>query len=171
MARPYKMPNEITCKTSDCFEDFKNEVEAFSPDLLALSSTEDMFHLGLKLLKQTRHLNILTLIGGVFATFAPDLVMSYPEFDILCRGEGEDALRELCARLDAGQFYDDVNNLWIRKPDGSIRKNAMQMVDFEKNPLIDLSLFEEARFYRPMGGKVYRMFPVETNRGCPYQCV
>ena len=33
-----------------------------------------------------------------------------------------------------------------------------------------MSLFEEARFYRPMGGKVYRMFPVETHRGCPYKC-
>ena len=40
----------------------------------------------------------------------------------------------------------------------------------DNNPLIDMSLFEDARFYRPMGGKVYRMFPVETHRGCPYKC-
>jgi radical SAM superfamily enzyme YgiQ (UPF0313 family) len=44
------------------------------------------------------------------------------------------------------------------------------MIDMDNNPLIDMSLFEEARFYRPMGGKVYRMFPVETHRGCPYKC-
>ncbi len=44
------------------------------------------------------------------------------------------------------------------------------MIDMDNNPLIDMSIFEEARFYRPMGGRVWRMFPVETHRGCPYQC-
>ena len=71
MARPYKMPNEITLKKSNVFEDFKQEVEAFGPDLLAMSCTEDMFLLGVKLLKQVRHHRIPTILGGVFATFAP----------------------------------------------------------------------------------------------------
>ena len=31
-------------------------------------------------------------------------------------------------------------------------------------------MFEEARLYRPMAGRVYKMFPVETIRGCPYTC-
>jgi radical SAM superfamily enzyme YgiQ (UPF0313 family) len=42
--------------------------------------------------------------------------------------------------------------------------------NIDKNPLPDFSLFEEARLYRPMAGKVYRMLPVETHRGCPYGC-
>ena len=44
------------------------------------------------------------------------------------------------------------------------------MINMDENPLIDVRLFEESRFYRPMSGKVYRMFPVETHRGCPYKC-
>ena len=36
--------------------------------------------------------------------------------------------------------------------------------------MIDTSLFEEARLYRPMAGKVYKMYPIETIRGCPYTC-
>src|SRR5258708_1692099 len=48
MARPFKMPHEITCKTTDCFEDFRREVLEFQPDLLTLSCTEDMFRLGIK---------------------------------------------------------------------------------------------------------------------------
>src|SRR3989338_8677004 len=35
MARPFKMPREVTLKTSDVFEDFKKEVQSFSPDLIA----------------------------------------------------------------------------------------------------------------------------------------
>ncbi|MBP6343905.1 MAG: radical SAM protein [Candidatus Omnitrophica bacterium] len=170
MARPYKMPDAITLKTSNCFEDFEKEVLAFQPHLLALSSTEDMWNLGINLLKRVRHLNILTIAGGVFPTFAPKLALSFPEIDIVCKGEGEDALRLLCERLDKGLDYDDINNLWIKKSDGSTRINPTRMVDMDANPLIDMSLFEEGRYYRPMGGRVWRMFPVETHRGCPYTC-
>lgn len=34
----------------------------------------------------------------------------------------------------------------------------------------DFSLFEKVRFYRPMGGKILKTVPLETARGCPYQC-
>jgi anaerobic magnesium-protoporphyrin IX monomethyl ester cyclase len=170
MARPYDMPREITLKTTDVYEDFKNEVENFGPDLLAISCTEDMFLLGIRLLRTVRQYKITTIIGGVFATFAPDLALRYNEIDIVCKGEGEDALRTLCERMRKGQSYDDVPNLWIKEKDGNIKKNPTKMVDMDANPLIDMSIFEDARYYRPMGGKVYRMFPVETFRGCPYKC-
>ena len=39
-----------------------------------------------------------------------------------------------------------------------------------KNPIIDIGLFEKRRMFRPMGGTVFKMFPVETIRGCPYTC-
>lgn len=170
MARPYTMPNAVTVKYGNVFADFLEEVEDFEPDLLALSATEDMFELGISLLRQTRHLNILTIAGGVFPTFAPNLALSFPEIDIVCKGEGEDALVELCERLLTGRSFDDIQNLWVKKSNGDIIENPTGMIDMDANPLIDMTLFEEARFYRPMGGKVYRMFPVETHRGCPYKC-
>jgi len=44
-------------------------------------------------------------------------------------------------------------------------------VDINKIPAItDIGLFGEKRFYRPMGGKIRRLLPVETHRGCPYTC-
>lgn len=170
MARPFKMPHKVTYKASNCFEDFRKEVVEFEPNLLALSCTEDMFKLGIKLLSQITDLKIPTIAGGVFPTFAPEFVLKHPEINIVCRGEGENALVELCHRLEKGQKYDDINNLWVKDKSGKVKKNPIQMVDMDKNPLIDMSIFEEARFYRPMGGKVYRMFPVETFRGCPFSC-
>ncbi|MBP9855350.1 MAG: B12-binding domain-containing radical SAM protein [Candidatus Omnitrophica bacterium] len=170
MARPYEMPRKVLSKSTNCFEDFEREVLEFRPNLLALSTTEDMFDLGLRLLKKVRYLNILTIAGGVLPTFAPKLILSFPEIDIVCKGEGEDALSRLCECLASGQSYDDISNLWIKKQDGTIKINQTKMVDMDKNPLIDMSIFEEGRYYRPMGGTVYRMFPVETHRGCPYTC-
>jgi radical SAM superfamily enzyme YgiQ (UPF0313 family) len=170
MARPFKMPPQVTIRTTDVYEDFAREVDAFGPDLLAISLTEDMWHLGLKLLQRVSDRKILTIAGGVFPTFAPKLVLLHPEIDIVCKGEGEDALPALCERLEKRLPYDDIPNLWVKKRDGTIAVNATKMVDMDANPLIDMSVFEEARFFRPMGGRVWRMFPVETHRGCPYKC-
>ena len=60
----------------------------------------------------------------------------------------------------------------MRKNDGTIIKNSISRpVDIDKlPPLTDVGLFGEKRFYRPMGGKIRRLLPVETHRGCPYTC-
>lgn len=171
MAKPFTMPKRFALKKTNVFKDFKKKVEEFGPELIAFTSTEDLFLPGIMLLKTIRCFNILTIVGGVFPTFAPSLAFSYPEIDIVCRGEGEEALRLLCDKLAAGESYENIPNLWIKQKDGSLKVNPLgKVVNIDENPLIDVSLFEEARFYRPMAGKVYRMFPVETFRGCPYAC-
>ena len=171
MARPFDMPVELTLKTTNVLDDFAEMVDRCEPDILALSCTEDMWHLGLRLLRHQRSRKaILTIAGGVFPTFAPELVLGHEEVDVVCKGEGEDALRLLADRVGRGQDFADVPNLWTKSDDGTIRSNPIEMVDMDANPLIDLDHFEEARFYRPMGGRVWRMFPVETHRGCPYKC-
>ena len=123
------------------------------------------------MLKAIRHFQIPTILGGVFATFAPEKAIAYNEIDIVCVGEGEYALPTLCQRLKKGQKYDDVPNLWVKDKYGSVKQNTMgPLVNINNLPLPDFTLFEEARLYRPMSGKVYRMIPFETHRGCPYSC-
>ena len=170
MAKPFEETEVLKEVDGDIYEDFEKKVNAFKPDLIALSATEDLWLPGIALLKRREDKDILTLAGGVFPTFAPDLAISYPEIDIICKGEGEVAIVELCNRLAEGKSYDDIPNLWIKKDGGKVIENPLTMVDMDDNPLIDVSIFEEARYYRPMAGKVYKMFPVEIFRGCPYTC-
>jgi radical SAM superfamily enzyme YgiQ (UPF0313 family) len=90
---------------------------------------------------------------------------------MVCVGEGENALIDLCQRIEAGTSWENVTNLWIKKTDGLILKNSVSNpVDINELPIIDIKLFEDARLYRPMAGQVYRMLPIETMRGCPYTC-
>ena len=170
MTKPFEVNDKIKEKSSDLYEDWVQKVENFKPDLIALSATEDLWLPGMALLKKIRNKNILTLAGGVFCTFAPDLAISYDEIDMICKGEGEKSIVELCNRLANNENYDDVPNLWVKKGDGQIVKNKLSLVDMDENPLIDLTIFEESRYYRPMTGKVYKMLPVEIFRGCPYTC-
>ena len=170
--KPYEHnSHEVTLQTTDVYQEFNKVVDHFRPDLLAVSCTEDLFPFAVKLLRSLRDKHgAKTVIGGIFATFAPDKCIRYPEIDMVCIGEGEDSLAELCSCIDKGEDYSSVSNLWV-KQDGAVRKNPMgKAVDIEKIPLQDLDIFEEARFFRPFDGKIYKTFPVETHRGCPYRC-
>jgi len=170
--RPFDMSTKgITLKTTDPFDDLDKLVTTFQPDLIAMSATEDIYPLGLKLLAHIDKHDIPTLVGGVFPTFAPQKVIRNREIDIVCVGEGEDAILELCSRMRDGKDFTNVVGLWVKKPNGEIEKNPMRhAIEVDTVPLPDFSLFEEARLYRPMAGKMYRMLPVETHRGCPYAC-
>ena len=165
----------IRMKDTSWKADLKKQLEQFKPNLLALSTTEDMWELGIKILEEIREYkiknNIPTLAGGVFPTFAPEICINNNLIDMVCVGEGENALIDLCKKIANKENYTDVTNLWTKKEDGIIKKNSItNPVDINKNPMIDVSLFEENRLYRPMAGKVYKMFPVETIRGCPFTC-
>ncbi len=156
-------------------EDLHKKVNEFRPDLLALSCTEDMWELGIKIIDEIKEYkqknNIPVVAGGVFPTFAPEICIKNDLIDIVCVGEGENALVDLCKRIKNKKDYTNVTNLWIKKDGKLIKKNTISdPVDVNKNPIIDTSLFEEKRLYRPMAGKVYKMYPVETIRGCPYTC-
>ena len=173
---PFDMASRgIKIKTSDWRTDLVNKALDYSPDLIAISSTEDMWELGTQLLAALEdYLNrskTPVIAGGVFPTFAPDLVIDHPLINMVCIGEGENSLVDLCDRIRRGASYDDVTNLWVKGKDSAIKKNPISKpVDINKNTLIDLSLFDEERLYRPMAGRVYKMYPVETHRGCPFTC-
>jgi anaerobic magnesium-protoporphyrin IX monomethyl ester cyclase len=165
----------IKMRNTDWRSDLDTQIEIFKPDLIALSTTEDMWNLGLKMLRHIKDYifqnKIPVLAGGVFPTFAPEIVIEEPTIDMVCIGEGENALIDLCDRIEHGRPYEDVTNLWIKLRDGSIIKNPISNpVDVNDAPILDLSLFEEKRLYRPMAGKWYKMMPVETIRGCPFKC-
>jgi len=159
-------------RASDAYSDFEKIIAEFNPELIVMSATEDMYPVGVNLLKSLGNKKPPVVCGGVFATFAPDLAHGYSDgtIDYILKGEGEDTLVELAKRLQNGSDLLDLKGLYA-KIDGKIVNNGLPPpVDITKNPLPDYSLFEESRFYRPMQGMMRRMIPIQTIRGCPYTC-
>jgi radical SAM superfamily enzyme YgiQ (UPF0313 family) len=156
--------------TTNVFQDFRDKTLGFGPDLIAVSVTEDLFPVARMLLAAVADLGIPTIMGGVFATFAPEKCLALDGVDMVCVGEGENPMIELCERMERGRSVLDIPGLWVNTADGVRRNPLGPAVDMDRNPLLDLSLFEDSRLYRPMQGRVWRMLPVETHRGCPYQC-
>lgn len=157
---------------SDPLTDFRTHVSQFNPDLIAMSVTEDMFPIGITLLKVLGVNRPKVVAGGVFPTFAPELALLHSEgcIDYVLKGEGDETLTELCRRLEAGEDISTLPGLYARIGDRLINNRLPRPVDLTTLPLPDYGLFEESRYYRPMQGKLWRMLPVQTIRGCPYTC-
>jgi anaerobic magnesium-protoporphyrin IX monomethyl ester cyclase len=159
----------------DVWADLNDKVNSFGPNLLALSCTESTFLLGVEVVKRIQNRNprdMPAIVGGSFATFAPARALDFPEIDMVCVGEGEHLLLELCRKMSQGEEYRGIQGLWTRDEKGSIRSNGMAaLANLEENPTdFDLGIFHPERLVRPMAGKLYRMVPVETIRGCVYHC-
>ena len=157
-------------KTTDIVEDFRAKVEEFEPNLIAVTSVEDTWPQAKSLIDSVSEYPIPVIAGGVFPSLVPEIPIADPNVDMICRGEGEHVIIEVATKLMNGEDHSKIANLWVKK-DGEIIKNPMRPpVSMDDVPFGDFSLFEEERFFRPMQGKIVRMLPIETDRGCPYTC-
>jgi len=160
----------VRFKPGDYIEDFKKKVAEFKPDLIGVSLVEDTWPQGKQLIEAVRDYPAPVIVGGVFPTLAPEIPIAFADVDMICVGEGEYAIVDLATRMWQGKDYSTVKNLWVKKG-GEVVKNPMNPpIPMDDVPFGDFDLFEKERFFRPMQGKIMRMAPIETDRGCPYKC-
>jgi len=170
-ARPFDYGERgVTLKEGRLEDALVKKLEEFCPDLIALSVLECTYSITMSMLRAIEDINIPILVGGVFATFAPEILLSYKNVKTVCIGEGEEVFIEVCKSMAAGEDYSSVKNLVLKKDGRVIHNKIRKPVDIDSLPIPDYSLFEPERFFRPMAGRIYKTIPIETNRGCPYSC-
>jgi radical SAM superfamily enzyme YgiQ (UPF0313 family) len=136
-----------------------------------VSIVEDTFPIFENFMKCIEGRDIKILVGGVFPTSVPELFVELDYVDFVCRGEGEGAIVDLSIALEEGRDPSGILNLWVKRDGVVVAKNPIrEALNVNSLPTQDLSIFEDISLHRPMMGKIYRMAPVETQRGCPYTC-
>jgi radical SAM superfamily enzyme YgiQ (UPF0313 family) len=152
--------------------DFVKKLGDFRPHVVVFSTVvEDTWPQVQELLEVLSHYpSIRSIIGGVFTTMAPDQVMAEPLIQCIGVGEGEETIVDFCECIRNGGSPTDIKGTWSKDGDGHITKNPPRaLVDINK-VIPDFSLFDERRFYRPLGARIWKAIPLETYRGCPYTC-
>jgi anaerobic magnesium-protoporphyrin IX monomethyl ester cyclase len=169
--RPFSYDEKgVYYKETDIYDDLVKKIEGCRPNLIAITLVEDTYDFGMSLLAIISHYEIPVIAGGVYVTFSPEEVIAHDNVDLVCVGEGEEALVELCQKMSKGEDYSSIQNIWVKR-DGQIIKNSLRkLTDIDKLPFIDYDIFDKKRLYRPMQGKIYTMIHVEIDRGCPYDC-
>lgn len=140
--------------------------------------------------------DVPVMVGGIHPTVMPDECLKFS--DIVCVGEGEEAVLELITCLKKGEDYSGVNNLHVKKG-GRVFRNPLRPLihDLDTLPFYDFG--PEGHFIydnvkqriEPMTKELLkRSFPLEphvegtfsdaykrtlsyktmTTRGCPHHC-
>jgi len=135
------------------------------PDLIAFSCLTNLYpwvSTMVGLLKD--RMDVPIIVGGLHPTILPDFVIANPHIDMICVGEGEEALVELADSIGNGKINYEIRNIWFKK-DGRIVKNASRPLiqDMDALPFPDKDLF---RKYGCFSSRIYVM----TGRGCPFHC-
>ena len=161
----------VKLKTTNPYDDFADLVEDWKPDLIGISVVDSTIEFSYNFICQIRGKKPHVVMGGTGATFSYEKILNRGYADFVCAGEGEEALPELCYRLQNNIQCYDLKNMYLKGPDGKIIKNSQRpTVDINTLPVPDFSIYDDMRFYRPFMGKVVRMAQIDWDRGCPYQC-
>jgi len=159
-------------KETDVFDELEREIESFKPELIAISVVDPNYNFGLELLARAKkkNKNILTIIGGPTATYAPDEVIAEDSVDIVCIGEGEEAMGELCQRMQNGDDIKNIKNLWIKENGKAFKNEVRSLINVDELLYPDWDMFDQRHLIRPLGGKMYRMGIFSMTRGCLFRC-
>jgi len=142
------------------------EIISSNPGLLCFSVGTDNYQWACEVARLVRErIPVPIIFGGIHVTAVPERVIKNAFVDMICVGEGEEALTELTGSMEKGRIDTNIRNLWFKKDGGIIRNPVRPLIqDLDAMPYPDKSLFDG---HIPIRNGKYMMM---TSRGCPYQC-
>jgi radical SAM superfamily enzyme YgiQ (UPF0313 family) len=140
------------------------QIVAARPDLLCVSVFADNYQWALDLCRRVkRQIDVTVVFGGIHPTTVPERVIREDCVDVICVGEGDEAIRELAASLERGRIDYGIRNLWFKRDGEVVRNPPRPNADLDELPMIDKALFEDYVPYR-------HYYLTVTNRGCVRRC-
>ena len=102
------------------------------------------------------------ILGGTHATVLPEgTARTYPAFDAVIFGEGENTLVECVTRISSGRNLENVRGVVWRRPEGVVKNSAREWIqDLDRLPFPCWDAFPKSTLY-----------PILASRGCPYRCI
>jgi anaerobic magnesium-protoporphyrin IX monomethyl ester cyclase len=151
-------------------ERFSSLLKQSNPDLIAISSVTNMIIYARQLASWAKEVFSDTPIicGGIHSTLCPEEAIRIKDIDMICVGEGEGALLDLCDRLQDKKDITCIENIWVKKEDKIYRNPIRPLIaDLDSLPFPDRDLFGRGALAEDE--KLDACFAM-ASRGCPYNC-
>lgn len=144
---------------------FKQEVDAFSPSIIAFSCTSHQLKYLFKFSKLLeRDSNILKIAGGVGITLDPDWVLKKTAVDAVCIGEGEIPIDNLLHNINQKNDLRTTKGFYFRSEKSTLNNLPPQFISDISLLRPDYSIFDRKTVSK--NGKIALML----SRGCLYNC-
>jgi len=149
----------------------KSTLQRLDPQVVGITSFSINLAMASRMLQMVKRLcpGAVTVWGGPHVSFADeDILRHHTWVDVIVRGEGEETLVQLMAKVRKDGGFDNVLGISWRGTDGSICRNPSRPFreDLDQLPRPAWHLLKLSQ-YRAFGDGA----SVLTSRGCPHQCV
>src|SRR3990167_8302970 len=138
------------------------KIKQISPDLVGFSVYTQDYRYALSFARMIKKELPRTpiIFGGIHCILCPEQVIKEDCVDMVCAGEGEEAIVELCE-----EQHSEIKNIWY-KIDGFIKRNGLRplIAELDSLPFIDRDILYQQK---PVFKKDVSIL---TGRGCPYSC-
>lgn len=152
----------------DIKKQLAREIIARKPDVVGFSVFTINYQRCLELAREVKILSekLPIIFGGIHPTSVPETVIREKCVDMVCVGEGEEAVDELLKDIENGGKRTDIKNMWFKKGKKIIKNLCRPLMDdLNKLPFPDKEIF-------------YRIYPkfitddyfALSSRGCPFAC-
>ena len=149
-------------------EVFKKMIRAELPDMVAFITMTREYPQVKEYARWVKEVSdILVISGSYHPTTMPEETIATEGIDMICRGEGEEAMLELAQAMSSGGDWRHIPNLWV-KEGGEVIRNPVRPLreDIDTLPLPDFGLFD---FDKLISTRI-KTGIVILSRGCPYSC-
>lgn len=145
-------------------EYFLYKIKEIRPELIGFSVVTANYQWALSMAAEIkRYFDIPTIFGGVHPTLVPERVIRQPAVDMVCVGEGEEALLELADNFGTTT---DIRNIYFKRGQEIIPNPLRPLTqDLDRYPFPD-----EGLFYAVLPPSYRLSSSVMTSRGCPFCC-
>ncbi len=150
----------------------RREIAAYTidTDLVGISTITATAVAAYAIADDFRGKGVPVVFGGPHVSFLPEEALQHADYCVT--GEGETCFPLLVAALNGEGSLDDVPGL-VWRENGTIRRNASAapIEDLDTLPFPDFSLLTMGRGVTMGGaGNGRATLPVQTSRGCPFDC-
>ncbi|MCU0849426.1 MAG: B12-binding domain-containing radical SAM protein [Spirochaetes bacterium] len=130
-------------------------------DIIGISTITPTANNAYEIADRVKDMGIPVIMGGPHVTFLPEEALEHADYVV--RGEGETSLMRFIDAWETDSDFSAVPNLSYNSTH-SIVHNPQQSFeqDLDRFPSIDFSLIKDR--------KPLKVIPVQTSRGCPYDC-
>lgn len=150
-------------------------IKSKNVDLIGVSLMTDDFpdaKIATDIIKE--YFKVPVIWGGAHPSILPDESLKYA--DIICIGEGEEALLELCEKMEHNSDYSSIQNLWMIT-NNTIIKNELRpleenldMYPFSDYELDDKYILTQKDYIEFSETQFNNAYDIMTSRGCPHSC-
>lgn len=149
--------------------DFERKLDKEDPDVVAFTLRTSAAPYVQQYLKWIKEIDptLPTVLGGVHAIIAPQETIELEGADVVCIGEGEGPMVDLCRALEQGESISKIPNLLVKRGSHIVSNPPRKLIcPLDELPIPDFGLFDFSRLIASQT----KTAVVIISRGCPYSC-